>query len=335
MRFAQPEAFALLLLIPLYWFWARHQAKLGEGLPFTTLSVLDAIRRPWPWALWSSSLCFLFFYVGVVTALARPQSGREFITTKQKGIDIMLAIDTSASMLAEDFRPDRLSAARRVIDDFIAKQEGNRLGVVVFAGQSFTLIPLTTDYALVREAVKEVHPQIVKEPGTAIGEAIANALYRFKDDNTGSRVIVLLTDGENTAGETQPLIAAQIARQKDIRIHVIGMGKPEGVPVPVVDPQTGRRVYLRDRHGKLYLSRINEPDLKQIAYRTGGLYFRADNDNKLTAIYEQINQMEKTEFESRKRTVYAEKMALFLWPALGFFLVGILLKQTRAQVLEA
>lgn len=347
MRFANPEAFLLLLLLPLYGLWLWRKRHDGEALPFTALSLLDLMRRPLPVAIWLSSLCYLLFYVGLVAALARPQAGREFVTTTQKGIDIMLAVDTSASMMAEDFRPNRLEATKNVIETFISKQEGNRLGVVVFAGQAFTLLPLSTDYGMIKQAVADIHPTMVKEGGTAIGEALASAIYRLDEKKSSSKVIILLTDGEDTSDPVlsiRPLDAAQFAREKDIRVHVIGMGTLHNkVPVPVIDPKTGRKMinpytgrtaYIMNKNGVPYYTRLDEADLKEIAKRTGGLYFRADNDNKLSAIYEQINQMEKTDFQSRKRTVYAEQMSLFLWPAVGFFLLALVLRQTRAQVLE-
>lgn len=334
MHFASPQAFGLLLLLPLAGLW-RWRRRRPQGLPISSLSLFEGLKQHRPWRLYLSRALYLAFFLLLVLALARPQSGHEVIKTTQKGIDIMLAVDTSASMQAQDFKPNRLEAARNVIQNFVGQQQGNRLGIVVFAGASFTLMPLSTDYAMIMDSIAEIHPQIVREPGTAIGDAIANALYRFGDKNKGSRVIILLTDGENTAGHTQPLVAAQMARQKDVRIHVIGMGKPEGVPVPIVDPSTGRRFYLRDNKGNLYLSRINEDDLKQIASLTGGLYFRADNNNSLHAIYAQINQMEKSEFETHKRTIYTERMHWFLIPALLCLLGTILLRQGRGQVLQA
>lgn len=335
MRFANPEAFLLLLLLPAYglWRWLRYGRK--TGLPFPALSLFEGIRHSWPWLSWLAGACHLLCFVLLVLALARPQQGREIIRQTQKGIDIMLAVDISASMLAEDFKPNRLESAKRVLDTFISRQQGNRLGVVVFSGKSYTLIPLTTDYHLVSDSVKTIVPQMVRDQGTAIGDALANAIYRLRKQTTPSRVIVLLTDGENTAGDTEPLVAAQMARQMNMRVHVIGIGRPEGVPVPVVDERTGRRAYLRNPDGSLYLSRIKEPDLRKIASMSGGLYFRADNENTLTAIYEQINQMEKTEFETRKRTVYSEQYHWFLVPAVLFLLLMLLLRWSRGQVLEA
>ncbi|MEZ0368663.1 MAG: VWA domain-containing protein [Candidatus Sericytochromatia bacterium] len=335
MRFANPEAFWLLLLLPLYGLWRLRAHSRSRGLPFPALSLFEGIRRPQPWLNWLSGLSYLLSALTLTAALARPQQGHEFIHTTQKGIDIMLAVDVSASMLAEDFSPNRLVAARRVLDSFIARQQGNRLGVVVFSGRSFTLIPLTTDYHLVADSVATIVPEMVREQGTAIGDAIANAIYRLRKQNTPSKVIILLTDGENTAGDTLPIVAAQMARQMNIRIHVIGIGRPEGVPVPVLDPRTHERVYLRNPDGSLYRSRIKEYDLQQIASLTGGLYFRADNENTLTSIYEQINKMEKTEFESRKRTVYSEQMMWFLVPGAALLLLMLMIRWTRGQVLEA
>ncbi len=333
MRFADPAWFALFLLIPIYLGFKWKQRGRQQGLPFAPWTDLKQVTGR-PGSLVIFYLMQFAFFSCIVFAMARPQSGREEVKTTQEGIDIMLAVDTSASMLAEDFRPNRLTAAKRVLENFINKQQSNRLGVVVFAGRSFTLMPLSTDYALIADSIKEIHPQIVKRGGTAIGDALSNAIYRFRKDNTTSRAIILLTDGENTVGETEPLVAAQIARQKNIRVHVIGIGKPEGVPVPVINPATGRREYLRDGRGNLYLSRINEEDLKKIASLTGGLYFRADNENSLTAIYDQINAMEKTRFETRKRTIYSEKMHWFLIPGLLFFLLALLLRLKQGEVLE-
>ncbi|MGV3524644.1 MAG: VWA domain-containing protein [Candidatus Sericytochromatia bacterium] len=334
MRLAQPEALWLLLLLPVYLVWRWRQAA-HQGLPYSALSLLQGVGKTRPWSHWLIAGFNLLGVLLLIGALSRPQMGREMVKTTQKGIDIMLAVDTSASMLAEDFKPNRLEAAKKVLENFIVKQQGNRLGMVVFAGRSFTLIPLTSDYGMVTESVKEIHPEMVREAGTAIGDALTNALYRFREDSPTSRVIVLLTDGENTAGDTQPLVAAQMARQKNIRVHVIGIGTPEGVPVPVIDPRSGRKVYLREPNGELYLSRINEEDLRKMASMTGGLYFRADSENTLNAIYNQINEMEKTEFETSKRTVYAERMQWLLLPGLLLLVIAGILRALKGQILEA
>jgi len=266
--------------------------------------------------------------------MARPQAGREVTSTKEKGVDIILALDTSGSMLAEDFLPNRLEAAKKVIAEFVRNQKSNRVGMVVFAGRSFTLLPMTTDYSLIIEAIKDIHPHIVKIDGTAIGDGISNAIYRFREDNLKSRVLILLTDGENTAGNIKPLVAAQVARQKNVRIYTIGMGKAEGVPIPVTDPRTGQRYYVRDRSGNLYLSRINAKELTEIAQLTGGLYFQADNAEKLKDIYKRIAEMEKAEYEVKHTTLYLEQMVWFGVPALILLMLALLMNLTVSRVLR-
>lgn len=336
MRFAHPEAFLLGLFLPLYmwWVWFQKPTNKGKGIPLPTYQYLKLIHKRFHWKLWLPRVFWLFGFIFLILALARPQAGREVTLSKQKGIDIILALDTSGSMLAEDFQPNRLEAAKRVIVEFIRLQQNNRIGVVVFAGRSFTLLPLTTDYSLVAQAVQEIHPHIVKIDGTAIGDGIANAIYRFKQDNLKSRVLILLTDGENTAGNIRPLVAAEVARQKNIRIYTIGMGKTEGVPIPVTDPRTGRRYYARDRNGNLYLSRVNGEELAKIAQITGGQYFQADNPQKLTAIYQKIAAMEKTTFETRRIMLYQERMLWFALPALLLMLLAQGLQVTVGRILR-
>lgn len=315
MKFASPEAFLLLLLWPVYMGLVWRMRSQRSGLPLATYRFLAPLRR-WEWRVWLPGTLYLLGFVLVVGALARPQSGREVVKQTQQGVDVMLAVDTSGSMLAEDFTPNRLEVAKQVLQDFVTEQEGNRLGIVVFAGRSFTLLPLTTDQNLVAESLGDITADMVAVDGTAIGDAIANALYRFNKDNTKSRVLILLTDGENNAGNVQPLIAAQFARQRNVKIYTIGMGKPGGAPIPFFDRQTGQRTYVRDRYGNFFLTRINEEDLKAIAQATGGLYFKADNKQKLAEIYRRIAQMEKSDFEVRRSTRYTELMIWLLLPAL-------------------
>lgn len=333
MKFASPEAFLLLLLWPVYMGLVWRMRSQRSGLPLATYRFLMPVRR-WEWRIWLPGILYLLGFVLVVGALARPQSGREVVKQTQQGVDVMLAVDTSGSMLAEDFTPNRLEVAKQVLQDFVTEQEGNRLGIVVFAGRSFTLLPLTTDQNLVAESLGDITADMVAVDGTAIGDAIANALYRFNKDNTKSRVLILLTDGENNAGNIQPLIAAQFARQRNVKIYTIGMGKPGGAPIPFFDRQTGQRTYVRDRYGNFFLTRINEEDLKAIAQATGGLYFKADNKQKLAEIYRRIAQMEKSDFEVRRSTRYTELMIWLLLPALlvwglAYTLEATLCRQVR------
>lgn len=329
-KFAAPEAFLLLLLWPVYLVLLWRGRAQSSALPLATYSFLSPVRRR-EWRIWLPGALYLLGFVLVVGALARPQSSREVVKQTQQGVDIMLAVDTSGSMLAEDFTPNRLEVAKQVLQDFVTEQQGNRLGIVVFAGRSFTLLPLTTDQNLVAESLGDITADMVAVDGTAIGDAIANALYRFNKDNTKSRVLILLTDGENNAGNIQPLVAAQFARQRNVKIYTIGMGKPGGAPIPFFDRQTGQRMYVRDRYGNFFLTRINESDLKAIAAQTGGLYFKADNQQKLAEIYQRIAQMEKSEFEVRRSTRYSELMMWLLVPALLCWMAGYSLEATLCR----
>ncbi len=330
MRFAYPYAFGLLALLPVYVWWAKsRQKRHREGLPLTHLRELSG---PFTSRFWGGGalrllmyVCFVLFWLGFVAALARPQMGQTIERQKVRGVDIILAVDTSLSMLAEDLQPNRLEVAKEVIQKFIQLQQGNRLGVVVFAGQSYTLLPLSTDYAMVSDAVSEIAIDMIDKGGTAIGDAITNGVYRFRDDNPKSRVIILLTDGEKTEG-MDPIDAAKVASQRGIKIHTIGLGKREGAPIPVIDRYTGRRTYARDADGNLYLSQLKGEDLKKISQLTGGQFFRADSVDTLEKVYAQINAMEKADFETRTQTLYREQMHWFLWPAFGFLLVGSFLR---------
>ncbi len=335
MQFANPEAFLLFLLLPISIGYRLSRSEpLSSALALPTYPQVSTLRQPWLWKLWLPRLLTLLSVILLIVALARPRTGREVVRSRARGVDIILALDTSGSMLAEDFQPNRFEAARRVILDFIRSQRTNRVGMVVFAGRSFTLLPLTTDYGLFLEAVRDINPQTIKIDGTAIGDGIANAVYRFRKDNLKSRVLVLLTDGENTAGNIKPLVAAQVARQRNVKIYTIGMGKAEGIPIPLRDPRTGQRFYARDRNGNLYLSRINSEELKQIATITGGQYFQADNAQKLNTIYQKIARMEQAEFEVKRTTQYQEQMAWFVFPALILLALAMALELTLARVLR-
>lgn len=336
MTFANPEAFWLIILLPLYFLLQKKSELPSQGLALPTLSILKSIKfsRAKIYLKAYSPVCLtIIAMILLITALARPRLGKETTKTIQKGIDIILALDISYSMLAEDFRPNRLEAAKKVISEFIQGQKGNRIGSVIFSGRSFTLMPLTTDYNLLRQSIEEVDYDMIKIQGTAIGDSIANALYRFKDNKTQSKIIILLTDGEHNVGKIKPLVATEMARKKDVKIYTIGVGKKEGFPIPAVDHR-GKKTYLKDRYGNYILTRLNEDDLQKIASETGGLYFHADNANKLSNIYNLINKMEKTEFEVKKQMAYTERMSWFLWPAIALFLLAQFLSLTICRIIR-
>lgn len=331
-----PELLLLLVLLPLLAALAWAGRRFRRGLRLSTTALARPLSSRWArvvapahWALRLGALAL------VVVAIARPQWGTTWQEERQLGVDIMLALDISGSMRAEDFQPEnRLVAAKQVIGEFIAKSTGHRLGLVIFAGRSLTAAPLTTDHEMVKGALDRVDFQSIKQDGTAIGDAIGNSLYRLKENNAKGKVIVLFTDGENNSGYLDPIKAAGMARVKNIRVHTIAVGRPGGAPIPLQNA-FGQKVYLRDSDGNLILPQINEESLRRIADITGGQYFRATDTRALRAVYDEINRMEKSEFEVKKRLLVEERFHPWLLGALLLMLVHFVLGARRWRVLEA
>jgi Ca-activated chloride channel family protein len=253
-------------------------------------SVLEVLRHV-PFALRIAALCL------IVIAIARPRSSTQVEKVDTEGIDIMFAMDVSTSMLARDFDPDRLSAAKDIAIEFIAQRPSDRMGIVVFAGESYTQCPLTTDRATLINLMKDVQTDLV-EDGTAIGNGLATAVARMKDSDAKSRVVILLTDGVNNMGEIDPAMAAEIAKTYGIRVYTIGVGANGQAPYPV---QTPWGIEMRNVPVE-----IDEALLKTIADGTGGRYFRATDNTKLSEIYAEIGQMEKTRTSVDSFPVYKD-----------------------------
>lgn len=334
MSWANPQLLALLALVPLLVVLAFATRRMRRGLSLSTLKLarpLAGRARLVPIALWALRLGAI---ACLVVAIARPQWGRTWVEETQMGVDIMLALDISGSMRAEDFQPEnRLVAAKEVIDGFIGKSEGNRLGLVIFAGRSQTVAPLTTDHEMVRDALGRVEFTSIKQDGTAIGDAIGNCLYRLREQNAKGRVIVLFTDGENNSGYLDPVKAAAMARVKNVRIHTIAVGKPGGAPIPMLNA-FGQKVYLRDADGNMILPKIDELQLQRIAELTGGRYFRATDTGALRQVYEAINQMEKSPFEVKQHVLYEERFHLPLGLGLLLLLTEFVLRSRRWRILS-
>ncbi len=323
MRLDHPGFLILLLLLPfLLWYLGK---KDSGRIRFSDLS----IGRQLVPSFWVKSLPFLTFarflvVVLMIFALARPQSShsREQITSE--GIDILLILDISGSMRAEDFKPDnRLHAAKAVIHDFLDNRKNDRIGLVVFAGESFTQCPLTLDYRVLGDLLLNVEIGML-EDGTAIGDALANATNRLRHSTTKSKIAILLTDGENNAGTIDPLIAAQAAKALNIKVYTIGMGKEEGAFIPYHDPIFGLQ-YSRTR------TYVDEETLKEIAEITEGRYFRATDNRKLSEIYEEINQLETTKIEVTEYIRYKELAAYPLLLATLLLILEIVLSNTRLR----
>lgn len=258
----------------------------------------------------------------IIVAIARPRSSSTFEKIDSEGIDIVLAMDISTSMLARDFKPDRIGAAKDIAIQFIAERPSDRIGVVVFAGESFTQSPLTTDRPTLINLMKEVECGII-EDGTAIGNGLANAVARLKDSPAKSRVIILLTDGVNNRGEIAPQMAIEIAKTYGIRVYTIGVGAMGEAPYPMMTPYGVKEMMVKVE--------IDEELLKEIASETGGEYFRATDNTKLLEIYRQINEMEKSRTTVDSFPLYKEEFNRFALVALAALLLELVLRLFGAR----
>lgn len=301
LQFAQPWAFALLLLIPLMLFWQwRMKRRAAPALRLTTTSGLAHVRPTWRIRMRPvMSVLRVIAMVAIIVALARPQSSSVSENVESDGIDIVLAMDVSGSMLAEDFKPNRIEAAKRVATDFINERVGDRIGLVIFSGESFTQCPVTIDHRVLLEQVNAVKSGVLQD-GTAIGDGLATAVDRLRNTKGKSKVIILLTDGVNNTGRIGPELALEIAKTYKVRVYTIGVGTNAGqAPYPAQTPGGGTVMTMMP-------VQIDEPLLRKIASQTGGMYFRATNTSSLRNIYQSIDKMEKTKVEVSSFKHYAE-----------------------------
>lgn len=318
MRFANPYLLWLLVLLaPMIAYYIYRTLQGGAAI---RISTIEGVRRaPRTLRYWLRHAPFVLrcaAYALLVVALARPQDVDEQRRSSAEGIDIMLSIDVSGSMLARDFKPDRITAAKEVAGKFIADRYGDRLGLVVFAGEAFTQSPLTTDQSTLQTMLSRIRSGII-EDGTAIGNGLATAINRLRESDAKSKVIILLTDGVNNRGEIAPLMAADIAADMGIKVYTIGVGTRGKAPYPVVDMFGNMSFQPMDVE-------IDENTLEGIAERTGGRYFRATDNDKLQSIYDEINQLEKSKVEVTDYTVYHERFLALLLAALGVLLLEFL-----------
>jgi Ca-activated chloride channel family protein len=267
---------------------------------------------------------FRLLAIGLATiALARPQDPSTTREQFAEGVDIMLILDTSTSMKAQDFRPNRFVAAREVATDFINERVSDRIGLIVFASQAFTQVPLTIDYPFLVQMLQSVEVGII-EDGTAIGTALITGVNRLRESEAKSKVIVLLTDGQNNRGEIDPGTAAEAAAAMSVRVYTIGVGAHGSAPFMADDPFYGQRMMQIPVE-------IDEEMLESVAEKTGGRYFRATNSGTLREIYQEIGELEKSKIEERVYTDYAELYHLFLWPAFILVLLEVSLMTTRLR----
>ena len=326
MRFANPYLLWLLVLaVPMIAYYIYRTLQGGATIHISSVEgVRGAPRTLRYWLRHTPFVLRMAAFALMVVALARPQVVEQRTNTNAEGIDIMLSIDISSSMLARDFQPDRLEAAKEVAAAFISDRVGDRIGVAVFAGESFTQSPLTTDKSTLQTMLARVRSGVI-EDGTAIGNGLATALNRLRESEAKSKVVILLTDGVNNRGEMAPLMAADIAADMGVKVYTIGVGKRGKAPYPVMDPFGGVSYQMMDVE-------IDEDVLSEIASRTGGKYFRATDKDKLKAIYDEINSLEKSKVEITDLTLYHEQslplllMALVLLVA-EFIFAHIILKR--------
>ena len=328
LQFADPWFLLLLLFVPLL--LARRvwmQRRFRGGLVYPQTSLARQLGRSWsvrfqPWLL-------VFRLAGIVllvVAFARPQMGSSEEDILTEGVDIMITVDVSGSMAAEDFRPrNRLVVAKQVIQDFIRGRQSDRIGVVIFAARSFTKCPLTIDYDVLLKQIEDVELGVIDD-GTAIGSGLANAVNRLRSSKAKSRVIILLTDGVNNSGEIDPLTAAELARSLGIKVYTVGVGREGIAPFPVNDPIFGRR-YVDVQ------VQIDENLLNKISASTGGQYFRAVDKDSLEKIFKTIDGLEKSKISVKSYTHYNEVFGYFLWPGFALILLESVLSHTRFRKL--
>ncbi len=320
-EFAKQEFLWLLLLIPLFVIWyIRKHKELSSDIRFVHSGFIKNIRKGFrirmlhlPFVLRMLAMVLLLI------ALARPQTASSTRDISVEGIDIMITLDISGSMLAEDFSPNRMEAAKRTALDFIDMRPNDRIGVTVFSGFSFTMVPLTTDHTMLKQLAANIRTGMV-EDGTAIGDGLATAVNRLRDSDAISRVIVLLTDGINNRGVIDPLTAAEIAALYDIRVYTIGVGSSGPVPYPF---QTPYGIRYQDVEFP-----VDEELLQQIANMTGGQYFWADRYDMLEQVYREIDQLERTKIDVTEFTHHQDEYLPLLILALVLIVAEALLRHT-------
>lgn len=318
-RFANPQYLYLLLLLPVMALLfiineirkRRARKRLGEArLVESLMPELSDSRPP------VKFLILLLAVLSGVIMLSRPQFGSRIEDVKKQGVEVIIALDVSNSMLSEDIQPDRLSRAKQAISRLIDNLQNDRIGLIVFAGDAYTQVPITTDYASAKMFLSMISPEMVPKQGTAIGSAIDLGIRSFTPGEGKSKAMIIITDGENH--EDDPVAQAEQAAKDGIVIYTIGIGSTEGVPVPVV--VNGRKEYLKDAQGNTVISRLDEDILKKIALSTNGTYVRANNsDIGLDQIFSDIKKMKKQELESSQYSEYNDQFQIFT--ALALFLL--------------
>lgn len=322
MHFAHPHfLWLLLLLIPLIGWYIMKQRNAHATMSLSTTAAFAALPRSWKQHLRYVSFGLrLAALACLIIVLARPQMRDSWRTTSTEGTDIVLALDVSSSMMARDFDPDRFEAAKEVAAQFIAGRDADNIGVVIFAGESLTGVPMTMDRAVLLSYLQNLQMGVL-EDGTAIGDGIATSLNRLREGQAKSKSIILLTDGSNNTGVIAPITAAQVAKEMDVKIYTIGVGKNGTAPYPT-RTMTGRIEFTPQPVV------IDEATLQTIANNTGGRYFRATDNHVLQNVFQEIDALEKTQMDVRHFSHTEDNYMIWAWFALLFFAVEMLLRYT-------
>ena len=331
MRFGSSQYFWLIFLIPVciaFFIWA-YQHKQGALAKFASLSLIKKIspetglsRQVQKWIMF---LLFLFFLIG---ALVRPQFGVKTQKIERKGVDVIVALDISQSMLAEDITPSRIERAKHEISKFIGLLKGDRIGLIIFAGESFVQCPLTLDYSAAKMYLDVVTTSWIELQGTALADAIRQSSKAFRTKSKKHKVLILITDGEDHEGEA--LDAAKEAAKEGVKIYSIGIGSESGVPIPL-KKSSGNIVYKKDKSGNLVMTRLNSIILEKIAHETQGKYFHSGTNFDLSLIYNEIAKMEKKDLGMNNIAIYEERYQIFLLIALIFLMLEFIIPERIKQ----
>jgi len=331
-RFAAPWLLTLLALVPLIGIWRWRMEKNGRpaSVRYAATSLVKGLKPTWRMRYRPLLTVVRLLIIGLmIIALARPQLGHAREIVKGEGVEIALALDISGSMASLDFQPDnRLVAAKDVIDAFIAERPYDKIGLVIFSSEAFAQSPLTLDQNMLRRSLDQVElaGDLGLEDGTAIGMGLANAANMLSSSDAKSKVIILLTDGVNNAGQIDPLTAAEAAKTLGIKIYTIGAAKTGQVPVPVESIFGGEQIVYQE-------SQIDEATLQQVAEMTGGKYYRAEDTDSLRQIYDEINQLEQSEVEVQVFNQYQELMLWLLIPVFFLLILEMVLRKTTFRTI--
>ena len=332
-RFAHSEYLYALYFIPviilLIWFSIRKQNQLLEKFADKKLhKILFPLRSSMKVFLKNGLM--LLSIILLIFALANPQIGSKVEEVKQVGIDVYILLDVSLSMKAEDIKPSRLEKAKHEISKLIQKLQGDRIGLIVFSGKAFIQFPLTTDYSAANLFLSAVSVKSVPQPGTAIGPAVQLAMNSFKKDEETQKAVVIITDGEDHEGDFENVV--EEANNLGVKIYAIGLGSPQGVPIPVYNT-AGRQIgYKKDRSGNVVLTRLDESTLQEITNKGNGKYYRgSNNDDELELIYDDLASLEGSEFGATKITEYEDRYYYFLIPAIFILLLEIFIKERKSK----